>query len=437
MLLLALLCVPFSSNVIGADIAITLNDQPNQHTRSASPSNSLSQLAVGDTLDITLTNTQVVSLSVRKISDVKGVTQLQASSSNNEFLLINFDRHGVYGSLSGNNLRYNIHSNQSGEGTPNLTFVNQNHANFPEIDLSSDALVPPTMVATKPIMEQLSNDQQAIINDRFASGAMQARSTIRLLILYSPEFANGFNSPSARINQLISFTNTSFTRSNIPIDLVLAAAIQVNFNNNLNTGDTLDLVTNAQGAFSNVEQLRDTHAADMVAVLSFSPGFSANGIAWVNGSNPNFAFSSTRLSPGCCDSVFAHEIGHNLGSGHERNSVNPSNSACNFNFTGYSCGHGNRNNAQGSWGTVMSRLNSTVVNHVFSNPNLTCLGEPCGISQGQTNSADNFASFNMSRLLVANFRPDPPTVNPPPRPRPPLSSASVTPVITLLLDEDE
>lgn len=428
------------------DLSIFLSETQHSYASAALLNIELSTLIKGNTITISLPDRQLLELQVTKLKTNQGITSLHASGNDGELLVLNYDNKASYGSLNGNGLRYNITSdknspNVSSDGS-SLIFTNINHTDFPEIDLSEDALVPPTMDASKPIMEQLDSSQRAAIglDDELATSAQNiSTSTIRMLILYSQEFGNGFSSPLARINQLIDFTNTSFQNSNIPITLELAEARQVNFNNNLSTNNTLDLVTNAQGSFSNVEQLRDQFAADMVAVLSFQPGFSSNGVAWINGSNPNFAFSSTRLSPGCCDSVFAHEIGHNLGSGHERNSVNPSNSACDFNFTGYSCGHGNRNNTQGSWGTVMSRLNSNLVNHVFSNPSLSCLGEACGVPQGSSNSADNFASFNMSRLLVAQFRPDPagtPDLPDSPNPGTP-SPSSVAPLMLLLLDEED
>jgi hypothetical protein len=157
----------------------------------------------------------------------------------------------------------------------------------------------------------------------------------------------------------------------------------------------------------------------------------------VNADNPNFAFSSTRLSTRCCNSVFAHELGHNLGSQHERASVNDIGNVCNSNgFTNYSCGHGN---ASLNWGTIMSRLNSQIVGNVFSNPlSSDCLGEPCGIAEGQSGAADNTRSFNLARLLIKNFREDA-VVVPPVQPPSGMSNtdASGLPVIiNLLLDDD-
>lgn len=357
---------------------------------------------------------------------------IEATSINKQVLLLNLDGTTIYGSLSGNGTRYTI----SGNPTTGLQFANQNHPDFPVIDLSHDAMIPAGMSPKIPGIDQVPQHSLSKLNDAIAEQSEGGRSIIRMLFVHSAEFGSGFSSPTARINQLVSFTNSSLQRSGIDIEFTVAHIEEIGFNNNLTTSTTLSQVTNAQGSFNGVPALRDQHGADMVAVLSFAEGFSSNGVAWVNGSNPDLAFSSTRLSPNCCDSVFAHELGHNLGSGHERSSVNPSGaSPCtSFNFTGYSCGHGNIGNG---WGTIMSRLNSGVVDDVFSNPSLSCLGEPCGIAQGSSNSADNFASFNITRSLVAAFRSDPTTITPVPTTPTDARSDTVLvgPLLILLLED--
>lgn len=140
-----------------------------------------------------------------------------------------------------------------------------------------------------------------------------------------------------------------------------------------------------------------------MAVLPFLSGGSVSGIAWVNGDLEQYAYSVTQFAVWGSDSVFAHELGHNLGSGHERISANLSQSSpCSGGYTGYSCGHGN-----GSEGTIMSYLIDAAWNSVYSNPDLDCSGEPCGIPSVQSNSADNRTSFNITGPLIESFRVDP------------------------------
>jgi len=433
-----------SHNLFAVNISATLENIEGQPAAlSISFNQDVRQSKTGDTLTIPLSSKEWSNqkspgqpLTQFTISDNKlmagGGNVIKAQSKNGIHLLLSADQKATYGSINGFGVKLSI----SSDAERGMVLIDQNHAEFPIIDFGHDGIIPPNKLVSLSGMEQMEPAQKLALESmqQTSSGS----SNIRMLILYSNEFATGFSSPIARINQLLEFTNQSMQRSGIKIEFTLALAQVLNFDNNLTTSQVLGQVQPGTGAFSGVASLRDQVSADMVAVLSFQPGFSANGVAFVNGDNPNFAFSSTRLSPGCCDSVFAHELGHNLGSGHEHASANPfaSNPCTAFNFTGFSCGHGNAsgNGGQG-WGTIMSRLNSSVVNDVFSNPALNCLGAPCGIPEGQTNPADNFTSFNISRLLVANFRPDPlpdPPSNPPSSPP---RNTVIFPPIYLLLDE--
>ncbi len=413
----------------------------NWNLRTDEPSTTSFNLQLTSDFEDVISGSQIVVLTheqasarlkVTKSEDLNGVTLIRASNNEGDALTLSYTLEHAYGTLNVNEQRFYIK-----RGSANtLIFDRQTEENQPEIDLHNDMRVPPNKRADRPGIEQMSQQNQTKLAKLRSTQSKQGQSTIRMLFLYSPEFAAGFASANTRIAQLLNYTNSALERSGIDIEFELAHAREVAFDNDRTTSTLLDDVTFARSPFANVEALRDEFAADMVAVLSFNSGNSANGVAWVNGDDPDFAFSSTRLSPRCCDSVFAHELGHNLGSGHERETVNTQANPCSrFNFTGYSCGHGNQNNPSGSWGTMMSRLNSGRVDDVFSNPALDCLGEPCGISQGNTNSADNFASFNISRLLVADFRPDPDDPNAPSGPRQPFDESNLPPIIGLLLDE--
>ncbi len=388
------------------------------------------QLEAGEKISFSLANGDVLNFSVSAVKDAyQGSKVINALSDDGVSLLLTIDDKASFGSIRGNGLNYSIsHTRDSGQ-----ILIDQNSDSFPIIDLRNDAMIPPGMSASKPGYLQMGNIKA--LNQEPA--AKESANTVTILVLYSNEFANGFASPSARINQMIEFTNQSFTRSNINIHLRLAHAQAINFNNGTGISTLLRQITNGEGSFSDVEAIRNRYGADMVALLPFRSGSGSSGVAWINGGSPRFAYSVTQMSPNCCDSVFAHELGHNFGSGHERLSANPNQpDPCEFNFTGYSCGHGNSANR---WGTVMSYLNSGRVNNVFSNPNLTCLGEPCGIPEGQTNAADNMRSFNITGPLVAAFRadttpaPQPPSQPPDPQPT---GTSTMIPMIDLLLDDE-
>jgi hypothetical protein len=428
----------YSPNIFAATITSKVQQLENEPTiQTLELSRDVGNIDKGDIITISTSSPLVFTVS-EKVNSSDGTYSLSAQSLSGERLLMSGDRRASYGSISGKTVSYTIGT----DAELGMILIDQRHQAFAEVDLSSDALVPPTRRKGIPGIDQITPAQKSRL-ERLGLGEdgvaskINGKSTITMLIIYSSEFAQGFASPTARINDLLNFTNASLSDSDVDITFTLALAQQLNFNNSLSTGVVLDQVTFGTGAFSGVAALRDQVGADMVAVLSFSDNSSANGVAWVNGNSPDFAFSSIRLSTRCCNSVFAHELGHNLGSQHERASVNDIGNLCNSNgFTEYSCGHGN---ASRNWGTIMSRLNSQIVGNVFSNPlSSDCLGEPCGIAEGQSGAADNTRSFNLARLLIENFREDP-VVVPPVQPPSGMSNtdASGLPVIiNLLLDDD-
>ena len=388
----------------------------------------LRRLAAGQALAVALPDGEALTLNISQNKTLRnGDTVLLANNESGTNLVLTLGAEASFGKLFGKKTSYSIGYDQD-KGT---VLVDHTGVGAPTIDLGEDGLVPDNIHSLNSQQHQNSNLPQAT----------GETSRITLLAVYTPEFAAGFTAAETRINQAIAFTNQSMVVSNIDIEFELVHAEQLNFNNNESNNTLLDQATDGEGSFSEVGALRNTHGADMVVVMRFQNSNSSSGIAWINGSNDRFAYSVVQLSPNCCDSVFAHELGHNLGSGHERASVNPSaSSPCDFNFTGFSCGHGNR---AAGWGTVMSRLNSAQVNHVFSNPNIDCLGAPCGVPEGQTNAADNASSFSISGPLTAAFREDvvapqpPPPVVPPTTPSTPNGEVPIPAIIPLLLEEED
>lgn len=352
-----------------------------------------------------------------KLSSVKKTSNkdilLSGESSDGTNLVLTVGKNAIYGSIYSNIQKFSIGHLEQG----NQILINQSIAELTEIDLSNDFLTPPNW---KP------RDNLNLDNSTLEESADSFNSKIRVLFVYSKEYGQAVANPTTRFNQMIAFTNSAYNRSGININLELAGAVQINFNNSATLGTLLSKSTSGTDYFSGLHQLRDQTYADLVAVISYKSGYGTSGLAWVNGDLADYGYSAMKYPAVGSDGVFSHEIGHNLGSGHERTSANPSQgSPCTGGYTGYSCGHG----VSGGWGTIMSYLNWNQVNYVFSNPTKSCAGSPCGIAQGQANAADNKTSFNITRTLVANFRPNPP-------PTSTNTNIVIPPIINLLLDEN-
>ena len=355
----------------------------------------VSALAVGQELALPLPNGKSLELEIdKKWFAPNGDIQMTGGFGNGGSAVITFGKNVVFANFSDGDQSYGISLDESGQ-----PFLIDHKASTNTIDLGDDILPPPST----------SSPTALDAAPQTASAATAGnKAIVTLLAVYSREFANGFSgNPVTRINQMIAFTNAAYVKSGVHIDLRLAHAQQIAFNNGASIGTLLNEARRGTNAFTGLHALRDNVYADMVSVLPFNSGNGVAGVAYIGTGRDTSAFSVSQFAIWGSDSVFAHELGHNLGSGHERISANINQrSACTGGFTGHSCGHGNNGDGNGGEGTIMSYLDDRAWGFVFSNPSLNCQGEPCGIPKGQTNAADNRLGFNVYGPLIERFRVD-------------------------------
>jgi hypothetical protein len=143
--------------------------------------------------------------------------------------------------------------------------------------------------------------------------------------------------------------------------------------------------------------MRNTYKADLVSLITETPGSPYCGIAWLmSGNNPGFAPNAfSVVERGCATGYysFGHELGHNMGLNHARQDP-VGNGAFPYSF-GYKWP---------GYRTVMAYAPGTRILR-FSNPNVLYGGNPTGVSEAQpTTSAYNALSLNNTRVTVANWR---------------------------------
>ncbi len=163
--------------------------------------------------------------------------------------------------------------------------------------------------------------------------------------------------------------------------------------------------------YPEVMTARDQYGADLVSLIwpydyDLHAGYC--GLAWVNGyggtgdtisvdDNYGYSVVGDGADGGsyCLETTLAHELGHNMGSMHNRE-ITTSVGAYSYSY-GYK--------VDGNFHTIMSYFGTgTSPIDYFSNPDLFCNGIPCGIDEDDPLAANNALSLNNTRAGVASFR---------------------------------
>jgi hypothetical protein len=230
-------------------------------------------------------------------------------------------------------------------------------------------------------------------------------SLVDVLVVYTPAAraaAGGTSAMLSEISLAVAETNTGYANSNVVQRLRLAAAVEVSYAESGDIAEDLDRVTGSgDGYIDGVHALRNTYDADVVSLITETPGSQYCGVAWLMGGNdPAFApyaFSVVELACMTGYYSFGHEIGHNMGLNHARS--DPTGPGA----YSYSYGYKNPSNL---FRTVMAYNCPVSCPRVlyFSNPNVTYGGNPTGVSQVSASSAYNALSLDNTRVTVANWR---------------------------------
>ena len=241
-----------------------------------------------------------------------------------------------------------------------------------------------------------SHDAMAATNDD--------GTVIDVLLLYTPAARverGGTAHIDALVSQIISDTNTAFSRSGIAPRVRLAAAREIAWTeapacpqaDNAPCGMSVDLSSLRDSTVASA--LRDQYRADLVQLLVHSPDLSSCGVGYLLTSTSWKDFPAFSIADIACAAQYTptHEMGHNMGSHHA-----PEDGASRALFD-YSYGF---KDASRGFRTVMAyscsgASCSRVLN--FSNPAVFHNGGPTG-----TAVQDNARSINAAALAVANFR---------------------------------
>ena len=265
-------------------------------------------------------------------------------------------------------------------------------------------------------------------------------TVIDLVLGYTSGFAANLGGASAavtRLNFLVGVVNESYVNSQIPAQVRLVHTLQVSYPDGTANNTTLEELTGYRSgtgfitpnpAFDALRAARDQYGADLVSLVRkfTDPENDGCGIAWLIGAAQSgidandepFGYSvvgdgtdvgSDGKLYGCRLETLAHELGHNMGSQHDRETAKGTDGTLDAKDYGvYPYSFGYKTGAEaGNFYTVMAYGESAQVRmRIFSNPRINTCGPannaiyPCGVE----NQADNARSLANTTPIVANFR---------------------------------
>lgn len=281
------------------------------------------------------------------------------------------------------------------------------------------------------------------------ASATAAATTVDLVLGYTTGFASmwgGESQAQTRLNNMVEVTNEAYANSQIDARVRLVRTVQVNYPDTTTNEVALEELTGYRdgstitpnAAFNGLRAARDQYGGDLVSLVRrFSSGNEGCGIAWLigGGRRGSIAPSSERFGYSvvgdgdysedgktyfCRQETLAHELGHNMGAQHDRDTADGDDNVLQENEYGvydYSFGYKTGAGA-GNFYTVMAYGDSGQVrNRIFSNPRISKCGAesnthprgigpstPVGTVPCGTAAADNARTLSQTTPVIATFR---------------------------------
>ena len=235
-------------------------------------------------------------------------------------------------------------------------------------------------------------------------GAPSGSMVADVLVAFLPGVSNNLGGQDGAIalaEIAVVQANVAYANSLIPLELSLAAAQETAQGGTGDLNQMLSLLRHpSDGWYDEMHSLRDSVGADFVSLLTGAGGGTSYcGFGYImNNVSPGFAsdaFSVLKYSCVAFD-TFAHELGHNMGCNHDRQSGVPGAGAFTYSF-------GYRTPGATTHRTIMAYPPGDPINY-FSSPDITYGGSPLGVADPANNSADNARTIRETAPTFTQFR---------------------------------
>ena len=274
------------------------------------------------------------------------------------------------------------------------------------------------------ILEVLPPDDAGGVPDgggSFEQGSQAAQAAVNtvegLLVVYNQAACNsagGCAQLEADIVTAVADLNAAYSASGVDVTMNLAGTTLTSYTGTSSGQALSDIRGTTDGQMDEIHQLRDDLGADIVAFIYDGEGC---GRGYLN-SSASTAFSVTDEPCLVGNRTMAHEIGHNQGAHHDRDTVGGGSTGA-YNYGYRRCSGGGVDDfGLPYYRTVLSYSCSSAPRvGRFSNPNVNYQGVPQGVDHtvDPAKGAWNAKTLNESASTIAGFR-TAPTGSPPDAP---------------------